>query len=315
MNVKIGVALYSVRKQMNEDPIATIENLGNLGYKYIEGANYNLDDDPFLGFGIAPKDFKKKMDEFGMELINCHIGRADVYIPGSRTIYKEYPTILDLTDDDIRKCSELHLLAGNKRLCNPIMLFPNDKEGVLRRCEYLQHLSDLAKECGTEFLYHSHFQEFVIIEDKFILDYIVENTDLPLELDVFWVMRSGEDPIEMLKRFGNRIVLVHQKDFSKTTEAPLNLFDKFGDDYKYAKYADKSIKSKEFMTCEEYPDAYVEIGTGIMPIQDIINTVNEFTNAEYVILEQDYSINVGDELLSVKISLENFRKMTGVHWA
>ena len=69
------------------------------------------------------------------------------------------------------------------------------------------------------------------------------------------------------------------------------------------------------MICDEYPDAYVEIGTGIMPIQGIINTVNEFTNAEYVILEQDYSINVGDELLSVKISLENFKKMTGVHWA
>jgi sugar phosphate isomerase/epimerase len=38
------------------------------------------------------------------------------------------------------------------------------------------------------------------------------------EMDVFWVVRGGGDPMALLERFGNRIRLVHLKDISKGTE-------------------------------------------------------------------------------------------------
>ena len=46
---------------------------------------------------------------------------------------------------------------------------------------------------------------------------IAENTDpeyVKFELDTFWTMRAGLNPVEVIRKFGKRIRLLHQKDFS-----------------------------------------------------------------------------------------------------
>lgn len=39
--LKVGLILYSVREEMEKDPIATVERVGQLGYKNIEVCNHN----------------------------------------------------------------------------------------------------------------------------------------------------------------------------------------------------------------------------------------------------------------------------------
>ena len=53
-------------------------------------------------------------------------------------------------------------------------------------------------------------------------------------------------------------------------------------------------------------------GTGVMDIQAIIDTANEYCGSEYIVLEQDYSQH--DELESIAISMDSFRKFKGVEW-
>ena len=52
------------------------------------------------------------------------------------------------------------------------------------------------------------------------------------------------------------------------------------------------------------------IGTGIMPIQDILNAANELGSVEYVILEQDKTKL--DQMESIKVSMESFKKFEGI---
>lgn len=44
----------------------------------------------------------------------------------------------------------------------------------------------------------------------------MENTDpefVNFEIDTMWVFRGGEDPVEILKKFGKRVKMLHVDDF------------------------------------------------------------------------------------------------------
>ena len=74
--------------------------------------------------------------------------------------------------------------------------------------------------------------------------------------------------------------LVHQKDFSKTTDSPVNLWT--------VKDPQKPIASFEDFGGGFDPKDFCEVGTGTMPIQDILDAANA-VGADFVILEQDFT--------------------------
>src|SRR5215210_251300 len=66
---KVGLQLYTVRKEMMEDATGTLKQLAKLGYKEIESArsekgNY---------YGLQPKEIKKITQDLGMRLISGHV--------------------------------------------------------------------------------------------------------------------------------------------------------------------------------------------------------------------------------------------------
>lgn len=169
-------------------------------------------------------------------------------------------------------------------------------DDLMQQCEYFNKIGKICREEGFTYLYHNHQHEYRTFNGKSILDIIVENTDpnyLSLELDTFWTMRAGLNPVDMLKHFGKRIKLIHQKDFAWDSLAPINL---------------------NGLTPEDIASsAFAEIGTGIMPIQSIIDAANTYTDAGYIILEQDFT-RMSSEIDSVAKSMEAFKKFTGISW-
>ena len=52
----------------------------------------------------------------------------------------------------------------------------------------------------------------------------MENTDPNLvfiEMDTYWIMRGGQDAVELIKKYKDRLVLLHQKDFPMMLRSPL----------------------------------------------------------------------------------------------
>jgi sugar phosphate isomerase/epimerase len=284
--MKVGIQLYSVRNSMAISPLDTIEKVINAGYKYLELANHNAENDPGCGFPVDAKDLMGLLNKYGAKVINSHISPFSEKVVSS-TIY------------DIIK---FHKTIGNNCLTHAMDFFFS-KDETLKKCELFNKIGKICREQGMDFLYHNHFHEFQQFDGKTVLDMIAENTDpeyVKFEIDTYWAMRGGQDPVSLIKKLGNRIKYIHQKDFPKNSAEPVNLLAEVDPGSK--------IDMDVFMELNS-PAAFTEIGTGIIDIQAIIDAANEI-GIEYIILEQDYSKFM--EFMSLEISMNSFKKYSGI---
>ncbi len=284
MAMKVGIQLYSVRDEMAKDPINAIRTVAGVGYKNLEFASSAADTDPGVGFGVDADTMIALLEETGAKLISGHVR--------------------PINEDTIDALIEYHKKVGTKYIGQSADFY-DSYEHLLERCEYYNWVGKKLAENGMQFLVHNHYHEFQKINGREVLYHIMDNTDpnyVSFELDTFWAMRGGMDPIEVMKTLGSRLKLVHQKDFSKTSTTPINLW---------------TIKDPEVLISREtfggaaQPTDFCEIGTGIMDIQSIINAANEL-GAEYIVLEQDHTQLT--QMESIKISMDAFRKFEGLDW-
>ena len=112
------------------------------------------------------------------------------------------------------------------------------------------------------------------------------------------------DPIELLRKYGERVKLIHQKDISKTITSPVNVYSVIP--------REQTDGERDYRSVVQHED-FTEIGKGSMDIQRIIDTANEINSSSYIILEQDYT-SYSDELESIKVSMDAFHKFKGISW-
>lgn len=285
MAIKVGIQLYSVRKMMKEDPLATIRKVSEAGYKYLEVANHNALEDDGVGFGVPAEKLSEILESCGSRIVSAHI----------------FP----FNEENYKRVIEYNQKIGNKILVYPMETF-SSYDDTMKKAEMYEMMGKVAAENGMQFLYHNHFQEFQKFNGKRVLDLIVENTDpqhVNLELDTFWALRGGYDPVETMTGYGTRIKLIHQKDFSGESTTPVNMFDIVGEN---------ALITRELFSQVKCDDDFTEIGFGRMDIQSIIDKALELGSVSYVILEQDATkLN---EIDSIKRSMEGFRKIRGISW-
>lgn len=287
MAMKVGIQLYSVKSKMKEDAVATISTVAGMGYKYLEGANHNALNDAGVGFPAEASELRKRAEEKGSRFIGCHIAPLD--------------------DTNIAKVLSYHKELGTSYLINPARFF-DSRDDVLRQCEEFNKVAALCAEEGIFYLYHNHFHEFQRIDgEKTVLDLIVENTNpdnVGIQLDTYWAVRGGRDPVTVIEKYGSRIKILHQKDMPKNLQGPVNAFEVIDE---------KLILTRESMRKAFVPNMVVEIGTGCMDIQRIIDAANLVPEIGYVVLEQD--MTELDEFDSVALSMEAFKSFKGISWS
>lgn len=174
-----------------------------------------------------------------------------------------------------------------------------------RRCETFNRIGELCQERGMRYYYHNHYQEFQRFGDKLVYDIIMENTDPGLvyaEMDTYWIARGGQDPVSFMRKYNDRLILLHQKDFPKNAGEPLCMYDGLVS-------RDKEIDGEVFQRTKN-PLSFTEIGTGVLPIQDYISAARSCPNLDFIILEQDATQL--DELESIAVSMQAFQKFKGV---
>jgi len=282
---KVGIQLFSVKTKMAQDPVTTIKRVAQIGYKYIEVANHNATADSGCGFGVPAKVLKDTIAEYGSQVVSGHV----------------FPMNPSTIDAVIAYYQEV----GAKYLVNPMDVFET-KEAVLRKCEEFNLLGKRITEGGLRFCYHNHFHEFQKLGgDKNVMELIMENTDpkyVGIEFDTYWALRGGCDPVEFIKSHADRVIALHQKDLIKDLKEPLNYLDLCGDQY---------ITHEVFRNTIDR-STIVEIGTGCMDIQAIIDAGIAAGNIEYIFLEQDQTEY--DEFESIQISMDCFRKFKNIAW-
>jgi sugar phosphate isomerase/epimerase len=290
MTVRVGLQLYSVRQALARDPWGTLARLAETGFSHLEAANHHALNDPGVGFRVAAPELRAQLADLGLSIIGCHINPLDLDI---------LPRALDYQAE-----------LGNTQFGCDIEFFPyGDRDYVLRRAEVFNTVGELARERGMRFYYHNHFQEFQRFGDHYVYDLILDNTDpelVKLEMDTYWMYRGGQDPIAWMQKCADRMILLHQKDFPADAPQPLNLYDGVV----------SPTENIDMAVFEERKDerCFTEIGTGVLPIQSILDTAGELPAIDYLILEQDHTAL--DETESVRTSRHAFASnFTGISWS
>lgn len=289
MDVRIGLQLYSVRQSLAEDPWGTLAAVAGAGFTRLEAANHRARQDPGVGFGVEAGELRSRLGELGLSIVGCHLNPLDPEI---------LPRALDYQAE-----------LGNTQIGCDIEFYPvGDQDFVLRRCEVDNQVGELARQRGMRFYYHNHFQEFQRIGDDYVYDLVLANTDpalVFLELDTYWMYRGGQDPVAWMSKVAERVVLLHQKDFPAEAPQPLNLFEGVV----------SPTENIDMAVFEERKDTrcFTEIGTGVLPIQDVVDAAARLPHLDYLFLEQDHTTL--PEVESIGRSHDAFSAgFTGISW-
>ena len=280
--MEIGIQLYSVKGMIDRDHMSAFRQVAAIGYRNWEVCQLYGRDDVAYNYGLQmpPDEARAFIGELGVKVIGSHLTdqqtRDEAYL-------EEYLSYMEQIG-----CKAAGLGAA---------FFPYmDREAMKEKTDHFNHLGERCKAHGMRFYYHNHYQEFQYFGDKAVYDLLMEGTDPALvwyELDTYWAMRGGQDPVELLRKYGHRICFIHQKDFPRGFRSPANL-------YSYAISQTQNLDSGALRGINE-PDGFIEVGKGCMDIASIFRAAEQ-AGVAYAILEQDRTQLT--ELESIKISYE-----------
>lgn len=288
--MKVGIQLYSVKEHLMKDGLGTMKQVAEIGYKYIEPFSSQRfvigEKEKGYGLGLTRNEAKTFLDDTGIQIVGSHY-----YYPGN----PEFENMCDY-----------FAFLGAKNFGSGGDFYPGGKDELMRKIELMIKDAEIAKKYGLRYYYHNHFWEYQKFDGKTVMEIIAENTDPDLvyfEQDNYWAARGGVDPVKEAEKLGNRLILMHQKDFSKTANEPISLFEQRVD-------ITKPI-THEIHQENRHVGTFAEVGNGILPIQDYIDAGNR-CGVEYILLEQD--LTAIDEIESIKISMAAFKKFEGISW-
>ena len=200
----MGVQLYSVRDAVAKDLESSLEKLRKIGFDKLEIYGY---DGTF--FGKTPQEFKKILANTGMKVISSH------HLTGL-----EFKAKGSLTDGWDKAVEDLHSIGAKYMACS--YLFPNERTEKIYSSlpDLLNASGEKAKAAGIQFAYHNHDFEFEKYQDTLVYDFLATKTSADLvkmELDLYWIVKAGQDPIKYFEKYPGRFELWHVKDMEAGT--------------------------------------------------------------------------------------------------
>jgi len=197
---RIGVQSYSARKQIDTDLDGTMAALRDMGLVNMEvhgGLLKKIQGDPVAYLG-----------GLGFKIVSVHV---------------DFIRLRDETDAVIAEAKALGVqMMGVPWIPHEGTNYTAaDNEAAI---EIFNRVAPLVKAAGMRFFYHPHGYEF---HDggtgKVLLDDMIERTEasgVEFQMDVFWVVNAGKDPVDYLKRFPGRFTSFHMKDMKQGTPTP-----------------------------------------------------------------------------------------------
>jgi len=185
----VGIQLYSVRKAMQADFDGTLKKVAGIGYKQVEFAGL---------FGHSAAQVRSTLDGLGLTAPSMHVP--------FETLDQGWDAVL----------SDAHQL-GCRYVVVPSIpgALRSSLDDYRRVAERFTRGAEAAAKAGIGFAYHNHDIDFAPIDHRLPFDVLLEASDPSLvkfELDLYWIVRAGQDPLRYFNRWPGRGRLVHVKD-------------------------------------------------------------------------------------------------------
>lgn len=215
---QVGLQLYTVRDDMEQDFEGTLRKIAALGYQGVEFAGY---------FGRTAEQVKAILEETGLTVLGAHT---------------PYVKLRDSLDEEI---------AFNKAIGNTTLIMPFLEEGDRQRWhEIFEEMDKIGQRCaeaGVTFCYHNHeFELTQHLDGQPVLDVMFSKLSaerLQMELDTCWVHYAGLDPLAYIAKYSDRLPLVHWKDMVKREDGSAETVELGHGEVDVKAIADAAIKA------------------------------------------------------------------------
>jgi len=188
----LGLQLYSLRDSFKSDVPGSMKKVANFGFQYAELAGT---------YGMAPDKFLALLKENGITAVSGHFG---------------YEMWRDKPEAAVAEARALGLkYAGCAWIPHTS---PFDEKQCRAAAATFNNAGKVAAAQGIRFFYHVHGYEFEKHGDGTLLDLLFQETDpktVAYQMDIFWVVFPGQDPVKLLEKYTHRWELMHLKDMKQ----------------------------------------------------------------------------------------------------
>lgn len=200
----IGIQLWTLRDTLPKDVKGVLAQVGKIGFNEVETFGYS----PSNGFfGTSVKDFKSMLCDNGLKATSNHFDFNGYIENGSTESLKSY--------------IETANILGSEYVTVPYIvenLRGKSVDDYKKLALKINKAAELCKTSGLRLAYHNHDFEFEKFESTTGYEVLLNNTDKNLvdfEMDLYWVVRSGNNPLQLFKEHPGRFKMWHVKDMDK----------------------------------------------------------------------------------------------------
>jgi sugar phosphate isomerase/epimerase len=189
----IGIQLYTLRDQLALDFEGTLAAIAKLGYSEVEFAGY---------YGRSPAEIKTILSDLNLSATASHIP-------------------IEVVESGFENAIETAVALGLSYLVVPYLAAQRrtSLDDYRKIATQFNVAGELAAKAGLLFAYHNHDFEFQTMDGKMPYDILLSDTDpdlVKMELDLFWIIKGGQDPVNYFSMHPGRFHLCHIKDMSNS---------------------------------------------------------------------------------------------------
>jgi sugar phosphate isomerase/epimerase len=187
----LSVQLYSVREALSADPLAAFQRLKDLGFNQVE----------LFGFVDRADEFAALLEQVGLTAPSGHVNLLGEDV-----------------DAALSAASRLGVQTAIVPWADPELW--TSRSGVEGVADSLNAVVGRAQDAGLKVGYHNHWFEFADVDGVSAFEVFADRLDpaVVLELDTYWSVVGGTDPVKLLGRLGDRVQFLHVKDGPGTRE-------------------------------------------------------------------------------------------------
>ena len=249
----IGLQLYTVRDHLAKDLSGTLAKVAEIGYREVEIGDFEY-------YGKKSAELRRILSDHGLKAISTHY-----------------------TEDQLKSNIQKHIADAKECGITYVGLASlddkdrNSLDAIKRDAEWFNQMGETIGRAGCHFQYHGHNFDYAAVDGGAIIyDELISRTNpktVNFQLDCFWCVRAGKDPVDYFHRFPGRFPQLHIKDL-KSGYPPTT-----GEDFR--------------------PGAFTEVGQGVIDWKKIFRAAKE-GGLKHFYVEQDECDR--DSLESARIS-------------
>ncbi|MDP5181612.1 sugar phosphate isomerase/epimerase [Blastococcus sp. BMG 814] len=178
-----------------------LRRLAEMGYRNVE---------PFTLSGMTAEEYAALLREYRLKASGRHV---DVGTP-------DEPADIGQILQENRVLGVKHFGSGGTPQ------FETEAEWIAY-AEYLDTVGEQARKAGQWLMVHNHNWEFeTTFGDRTAFDILMQHTErrhVVSQLDLYWAVFAGVDPIDVIQEYGNRIRLFHVKDLNEELDRRIEI--------------------------------------------------------------------------------------------